>query len=201
MSPAAALVRRTCSRRIGAPFAAATALLIASALWTAAPASAARCRSADAQITRISTAAARGAVLCLINDARAAHSLPGFRQSRPLDVAAQMWTNVMVSNDLFAHSPSFGQRVTNAGLVWQTLGENIATGFPTPRRVVRAWMASLDHCQNILDPTYRLLGIGLNVHAVRGYANRFGTWTTDFALPTGRVAPSHNWGPFNGCPD
>ncbi len=106
----------------------------------------------------------------------------------------------MVGADMFAHSSSLGQRVTAAGLAWQALGENIATGFPTPRRVLEAWMASVGHCQNILNPTYRLLGIGLNIHAVGGYAKRFGTWTTDFALPMGRPAPSHNSGPFNGCP-
>jgi uncharacterized protein YkwD len=169
-------------------------------MWDPAPAHAAKCPHADAHLTRISTAAARGAVLCLINDARAAHKLPELRQSGPLDAAAQIWNRTMVSADIFAHSTSLGQRVTNAGVVWRTLGENIATGFPTPRGVVRAWMASRDHCQNILDPTYRLLGIGLSVPAVRGYANRVGTWTTDFALPMGRTAPSHNWGPFKGCP-
>lgn len=165
-----------------------------------APASPAKCQDADASVTQIDTAAARGAVLCLINDARTAHGLPAYRESRPLDVAAQIWSNVMVTTGVFAHSASLGQRVTDAGLDWRDLGENIATGFPTPRLVVQAWLASLGHCQNMLDPSYRLLGIGVNVHPVRGYANRFGTWTTDFALPMGEAAPSHNWGPRNGCP-
>jgi uncharacterized protein YkwD len=179
---------------------AAAALLIVCALWTAAPASAARCRNADASITRISTAAARSSALCLINDARKARGLPGVRQSASLDLAAQSWSNVMVVTDVFAHSSSFAQRVTNAGFTWQALGENIATGFPTPRLVVRAWLASTEHCQNMLDPTYRDVGIGINIHAVRGYASRFGTWTTDFALPRGQAAPSHNWGPYSHCP-
>jgi uncharacterized protein YkwD len=197
--PVAAIVRRNHRRRIAAPLAAAT-VLIATGLWAAAPAGAATCRNADARITHISTAAARGAVVCLINDTRRAHGLPAVRQSGPLDVAARIWSNAMVANSVFAHSPSFGQRVTNAGLVWQALAENIATGFPTPRGVVQAWMASLDHCQNILDPTYRDVGIGINVHAVPGYATHLGTWTADFALPMGRSAPSHNWAPFNRCP-
>jgi uncharacterized protein YkwD len=175
-------------------------VLIAVGLWAAPPAGAAGCRNAGARITRISTAAARGAVVCLINDTRRAHGLPALRQSGPLDVAAQIWSNAMVASDVFTHSSSFGQRVTDAGLVWQALAENIATGFPTPRRVVQAWMGSLDHCQNILDPTYRDVGIGINIHGVHGYANRFGTWTADFALPMGRSAPSHNWEAFNRCP-
>jgi uncharacterized protein YkwD len=106
----------------------------------------------------------------------------------------------MVRSDVFAHSASFGQRVTNAGLVWQNLGENIATGFTTPRWVVQAWMASLDHCQNILDPTYRDVGIGVEYKRVRADATLPGTWTADFALPMGRAAASDNWGPFKGCP-
>ncbi len=40
-----------------------------------------------------------------------------------------------------------------------TAGENVAYGYPTGRRVVRAWMRSEGHRRNILDPRFRLLGM------------------------------------------
>ncbi len=93
-----------------------------------------------------------------------------------------------------------GARVSAVGFRWSTVGENIATGFATPRRVVAAWMASQGHCQNILDPIYTNVGTGVNRGRVSGFASRPGTWTQDFGLAMGRRAPSHNWGPSNACP-
>ena len=70
----------------------------------------------------------------------------------------------------------------------------------TPRQVVDGWMASAGHCENILNPTYRDVGTGVNRHAVGGYASGPATWTQDFALPMGSRAPSRNSGPAHHCP-
>jgi uncharacterized protein YkwD len=70
----------------------------------------------------------------------------------------------------------------------------------TPRQVVNGWMASTGHCENILSPTYRDLGTGVNRHAVGGYATGPATWTQDFALPMGKSAPSRSVGPMDRCP-
>ena len=84
---------------------------------------------------------------------------------------------------------------------WSVAGENIATGFPTPRAVVNAWMGSTDHCHNILSPSYSLVGTGLSRHPVGRSASGPSTWTQDFELPLGQAAPSGNWGPSNHCPE
>ena len=84
--------------------------------------------------------------------------------------------------------------------MWRAAGENIATGFATPRSVVRAWMASTGHCQNILNPQYRNVGTGVSPRAVRGFATGVGTWTQDFALGMHSSPPSGNYGPMDGCP-
>jgi uncharacterized protein YkwD len=39
-------------------------------------------------------------------------------------------------------------------------GENIAFGYPTGRAVVRGWMHSQGHRENILRPQFRLMAIG-----------------------------------------
>lgn len=142
----------------------------------------------------------RAAVVCLINTQRASHHLRALRASRRLDRSAQAWTNEMVASREFSHGSDFAARITAVGFVWSTAGENIATGFATPRQVVNAWMASTGHCQNILSPAYTEVGTGVSRGRVRRFARGPATWTQDFARPLGQTAPSGNWGPANGCP-
>lgn len=158
------------------------------------------CAGANARVGHASPQALRTAVVCLINQARAAHHLPALEASPLLNDSAQGWTNAMVSTDQFTHGTNFAGRISSAGYVWRSAGENIATGYATPRAVVRAWMASTGHCENILNPTYRNVGTGVSVRAVKGYASGAGTWTQDFALGMHQSAPSGNYGPMHGCP-
>ena len=106
----------------------------------------------------------------------------------------------MVSSDQFTHGTNFASRISAAGYVWRSAGENIATGFATPRAVVHAWMGSYGHCQNILTPSYRNVGTGVSSRAVRGYATGAGTWTQDFALGMQQSPPSGNYSPMDACP-
>lgn len=158
------------------------------------------CAGADTPALLGSTQALRDAVLCLINKQRAAHHLPQLRESTLLDRSAQSWTNAMVNEDFFSHGSDFAARISAVGFDWSQAGENIATGFPTPDDVVAAWMASKDHCENILSPAYSYVGTGVDRRAVRGWASGPATWTQDFALPMGRSLPSGSWGPAAGCP-
>lgn len=158
-----------------------------------------RCANADAPVSRGDNPALRASVVCLINKARAAYGLPGLHASSQLDRSAQGWTNAMVASGQFSHGDP-GARVSAVGFRWSTVGENIATGFATPRQVVAAWMASQGHCYNILAPIFTNVGTGVNRGEVRGFASRPGTWTQDFGLPMGRGAASGNWGPADSCP-
>ncbi len=91
-------------------------------------------------------------------------------------------------------------RISAAGYRWSYAGENIATGFPTPASVMTAWMSDVGHCQNILEPAYAHLGIGVNPRAVARYASGPATWTQDFGLPAGARPPSHDRRAAAGCP-
>jgi len=78
----------------------------------------------------------------------------------------------MVANAYFDHErrggPTFVHRIRKTGYLtgarrW-LVGENIAWGegrHSTTASIVRAWMASPDHKENILRSTYRDIGIGL----------------------------------------
>jgi uncharacterized protein YkwD len=142
----------------------------------------------------------RSAVVCLVNQERAARDLPALEASSQLDTSAQRWTDAMVSTDQFTHGTNFAGRITSTGYSWRSAGENIATGYATPSAVVRAWMASTGHCENILNPTFRNVGTGVSARVVRGYASGTGTWTQDFALGMHQSTPSGNFGPARGCP-
>jgi len=142
----------------------------------------------------------RSAVLCLVNQRRGSRGLPLLHASARLDTSAQNWTNAMVATGNFTHGSNFAGRFAAVGYYWQYAGENIATGYRTPRDVVSAWMASTGHCENILDPHYRDIGIGENPRPVGSFATHAASWTQDFGLLMSQSPPSGNTGPMNGCP-
>lgn len=162
----------------------------------------ARCSAADTPATDASPDQMRSAVVCLVNRQRTARRLPPLSTSPALNRAAQGWTDAMVASGNFTHGPgdAFATRISAAGYSWQAAGENIATGYPTPRSVVEAWMASADHCRNIMDPSFRNVGTGVSPHPVGPFASGPATWTEDFGLLENQSPLSGNHGPQNGCP-
>lgn len=157
------------------------------------------CAHAHAPVVGTAPAALRRAVVCLINRQRLRRGLPRLHENRRLNASAQAWTNQMVTHDVFSHGASFAGRITAVGFDWQSAGENIASGFRTPAAVVRGWMASPEHCRNILTPRFLDVGVGVSGLGV-GRRSGPGTWTEDFGLPVSARAPSGNWGPADHCP-
>jgi uncharacterized protein YkwD len=161
----------------------------------------ATCANADTSAVGAPQQTMRAAVVCLINQQRAQRKLPLLTDVSQLDHAAQSWTDQMVLHNLFSHGAAFSSRISAVGYVWSNIGENIATGFATPRDVVTAWMASPDHCRNILDPDYANVGTGVNPNPVLAAGSGAATWTQDFGLLMSQNPPSNNFGPSRGCPD
>jgi uncharacterized protein YkwD len=191
VAPLHAVIRR---------FATATAAILVLALVCFAPAASAHargCAHAHSSIRRTSRRTLDQAVVCLVNQQRRSHHLPNLAASSRLNRSAQGWTNAMVSHRYFSHGADFAARISAVGFHWSNAGENIATGYGTPAAVVRAWMASTGHCQNILSPTFRYVGTGVDKRAIHG---RGATWTQDFGLGMGQRPASGNWGPADGCP-
>jgi uncharacterized protein YkwD len=105
----------------------------------------------------------------------------------------------MVARSEFSHA-RFVARIDAVRYDWRTAEENIATGYMTPSAAVAGWMASPDHCRNILDPSIRNVGTGERPAAVRGWASGPATWTQDFGLRMSQPPSSHNAGPASRCP-
>src|SRR4051794_16461891 len=116
-------------------------------------ASASTCANADTPVTSLSRTAARHAVLCIVNAERNVRGLPSVHSDMRLMIAAQRHTEDMVARNYFEHvAPNGsdpGDRITAAGYLWMSYGENIAAGYLTPRSVMEGWMASAGHCENI----------------------------------------------------
>jgi uncharacterized protein YkwD len=157
------------------------------------------CANENTQATVADRPAVEGAVVCLINQERTEHGLPALKVSVRLDRSAQGWSDRMVADNTFSHGNDFSERITAAGFQWNAAGENIAAGFTTPFSVVRAWMADVGHCQNIMRPMFNYVGTGLVVSGNRS-GDLQDTWTQDFGLLAGTSTGTSNMQPADGCP-
>lgn len=87
--------------------------------------------------------------------------------------SAQMAQFRRMSHDL-PGEPWLGRRVTREGYRWQRVAENVAWGYGTAPRVVRAWWNSTTHRRNIKDCRLREIGVGVVISGGRVW------WTQDF---------------------
>jgi hypothetical protein len=100
----------------------------------------------------------------------------------------------MVAQQFFDHVSPDGatllDRLTAVGYLGSSVdtwaaGENIAWGtgdLSTPRSIVQAWMNSPPHRENILDRTFRDIGLGVAVGVPQQGAGDGATYTTDFGV-------------------
>uniref|UniRef100_A0AAU2K094 CAP domain-containing protein n=1 Tax=Streptomyces sp. NBC_00049 TaxID=2903617 RepID=A0AAU2K094_9ACTN len=118
----------------------------------------------------------QAAVLALVNQERAAAGCPALTANAKLTKAAQDHSADMASHSNMSHTGSDGsdpgQRITRAGYEWRTYGENVAYGYSTPEKVMEGWMNSPGHKANILNCSFKEIGIGL--------AQPGQYWTQDF---------------------
>jgi uncharacterized protein YkwD len=92
------------------------------------------------------------------NEARAQHGLRKLSLDRQLSKTASKHTSQMVSKKLLYHTTNsqFYSRVTS----WSSLGENVGEGGGVGS-LQNAFMHSPEHRANVLDKSYRYLGIGV----------------------------------------
>ena len=139
------------------------------------------------------TPAVAARALQLVNEARARGAQCGaqsFGPAAPLTLSltlagvARGHATDMAVHDYFEHQDLAGQspadRVRAAGYSEKLVGENIAYGPKSVEEVVKGWLASPGHCQNIMDPHFVQMGIGL----APGHAARRGLfWVQVLAEP------------------
>ncbi|OEJ62174.1 RNA polymerase [Streptomyces agglomeratus] len=103
-------------------------------------------------------------VTALVNTERAENGCGPVSQNSRLDTAAARHSADMAARDFFDHTnpdgAGPGERITAAGYGWSTYGENIARGQQTPAEVMESWMNSSGHRANILNCSFKEIGIG-----------------------------------------
>lgn len=118
-------------------------------------------------------------VLALVNDERAKAGCGALTTSSALQRAAQGHSADMAANDYFSHDSqdgrSFSDRIRAAGYTGGAIAENIAAGQQSASAVMQSWMNSSGHRANILNCSYRHLGVG---YAKGGSMSPY--WTQDF---------------------
>ncbi|KPB21637.1 CAP domain-containing protein [Pseudomonas amygdali] len=79
-----------------------------------------------------------------------------------LGSAAQRHSQAMANQNFFDHKDRDGRtpgdRAELAGYIGQQVGENIAAGQDSARKVVDGWLLSPGHCANLMSPDFRELG-------------------------------------------
>lgn len=103
-------------------------------------------------------------VIRLVNKIRTENSLSPLTANWELSRVARYKSQDMRNNGYFSHtSPTYGtpfQMIKAFGLSYRTAGENIARGYISPQAVVNGWMNSSGHRANILNASYRQIGVG-----------------------------------------
>jgi uncharacterized protein YkwD len=131
--------------------------------------------------------------LQLVNEVRARGARCGERSYAPagpvklsgtlVDVALGHASDMAKHNyfeheDLAGHSPA--DRVRAVGYREKLVGENIAYGPKSADEVVRGWLDSPGHCENIMDPRFEEMGIAY----AAGQASKHGLyWVQVLAAP------------------
>lgn len=118
-------------------------------------------------------------VVRLVNLERSKAGCPGLRSDSNLATAARAHSADMAANSYFDHSSrdgrSFVDRIQAARYSGSPGGENIAAGASTPALVMAQWMASPGHKANILNCSFKAIGVGV---ATGGPYRTY--WTQDF---------------------
>jgi uncharacterized protein YkwD len=121
-------------------------------------------------------------LLTVMNEARMAHGLRPLQADWRLEHAAREHSSKMLRTGVLFHG-AFDARIRRVGVRAPRVGENLAWGagrFSRARTVVRMWLASPGHRRNLLDPGYRLVGVGALRGSFSGYDSAL-LITTDFA--------------------
>lgn len=114
--------------------------------------------------TAVSVSEYEKEVVRLVNEIRAENGLNELTLNTELSDIARLKSQDMRDKGYFSHtSPTYGSpfdMMKSFGVTYKSAGENIAMGYSTPEAVVDGWMNSKGHRENILNSSYKEIGVG-----------------------------------------
>ena len=110
-------------------------------------------------------------IVKLVNEARAKEGLQPLTLDPLLRKGAQVRAEECVK--VFSHTrpdgTSYKTAISEAGVVSNYTGENVACGHSSAQQVVKAWLNSPGHRDNILNSNFTKIGVGLEKNVGNGY--------------------------------
>ena len=104
-------------------------------------------------------------IILLTNDIRRQYNLPTLQENSLLDKAAQAKARDMVQKKYFAHYSPLGTSpwywIDKSGYDYHYAGENLAMNFLNSREVIKAWLNSPKHRENLLNKHYKDIGVAV----------------------------------------
>ncbi len=111
-------------------------------------------------------------VIELTNKEREKLGLPPLSENSELDQAAAKKAQNMFSENYWAHFAPSGKTpwdfITSSGYRFSFAGENLAKNFQNSNDVVKAWMNSPTHKENLLNSKYKDMGIAVEDGVLNG---------------------------------
>jgi len=104
-------------------------------------------------------------VIELVNHARSQEGIIELPENETLDKIAQDKLEDMIKNNYFAHTSPKGVTpwswYEKEGYDYKYAGENLAISFLTAENQHKAWMESLTHKKNIMNPQFQEIGVAV----------------------------------------
>lgn len=114
----------------------------------------------------------RATIISLTNQERTSRGVAALTESSLLDQSAEMKADHMFTHDYWAHFAPDGTSpwyfYNQVGYKYAWAGENLARDFSTSAGVVAGWMASQGHRDNLLNPNFSEIGIGVQNGTLEG---------------------------------
>lgn len=111
-------------------------------------------------------------LLLLTNKQRQNNGIASLSLNEKLAEAAAKKANDMFKYNYWAHNSPAGKTpwvfIKSSGYKYVYAGENLARGFSTAEDVVKAWMASPDHRNNMLSSNYSDVGFAVKIGKLNG---------------------------------
>ena len=156
--------------------------------------------SSNASPSAFSLASYQQEVLRLVNIERAKAGVAAMVLDPGLNSLSSMWSDWMATTGEFGHLPTkYGWSLWGAVGAGGLTGENVAAGYSTPAEVVAGWMNSSGHRQNILNPSFTMMGlgcsesdIGYGIYWTQQFAGKSVTKSTTYQkipVPTSQISP------------
>jgi len=104
-------------------------------------------------------------IIALTNDIRQQYGLSPLKENSLLDAAAKQKAEDMFQNNYFSHFSPTGVSpwywINKSGYNYHYAGENLAMNFIDSEEVIRAWLNSPGHRENLLNDNYQDIGIAV----------------------------------------